>query len=134
MKERPSSISGYYPLIFWNYSWKWGHPCPMDTFIILILIEQQHYNNCKILYYFDGWQFYLTVCEKVRENEAVKMIRLKEGLIKMSEAYMMMGKKCSVLFEAQRVSTLIRVGKKAGNTHISQDGGKYWYLPGNTGI
>jgi hypothetical protein len=26
-----------------------------------------------------------------------------------------------------------RVGKKAGNTHISQDGGKYWYFPGNTG-
>jgi hypothetical protein len=24
-----------------------------------------------------------------------------------------------------------RVGKKVGNTHISQDGGKYWYLPGN---
>jgi hypothetical protein len=23
--------------------------------------------------------------------------------------------------------------QKAGNTHISQDGGKYWYLPGNTG-
>lgn len=50
----------------------------------------------------------LEVCEKVRENEAVKMIRLKEGLIKMSEAYMMMGKKCSVLFEAQRdVANLI---------------------------
>ena len=23
---------------------------------------------------------------------------------------------------------LVRVGKKAGNTHISQDGGKYWEL------
>ena len=60
-------------------------------------------------YYSDAWQFYLIVCEKVRENEAVKMIRLKEGLIKMSEAYMMMGKKCSVLFEAQRVSTFMYV-------------------------
>jgi hypothetical protein len=28
---------------------------------------------------------------------------------------------------------LTRVGKKAGNTHISQDGGKYQYFPGNTG-
>ena len=26
-----------------------------------------------------------------------------------------------------------KVGKKAGNTHISQDGGKYWYFPGITG-
>lgn len=46
---------------------------------------------------------FFTVCEKVRENEAVKMIRLKEGLTKISEAYMMMGKKCSILFEAERV-------------------------------
>ncbi|XP_071119982.1 coiled-coil domain-containing protein 39-like isoform X1 [Mytilus edulis] len=50
----------------------------------------------------------LEVCEKVRENEAVKMIRLKEGLTKISEAYMMMGKKCSILFEAERdVANLI---------------------------
>ncbi|VDI70604.1 Hypothetical predicted protein [Mytilus galloprovincialis] len=49
-----------------------------------------------------------TFCEKVRENEAVKMIRLKEGLTKISEAYMMMGKKCSILFEAERdVANLI---------------------------
>ena len=27
-----------------------------------------------------------------------------------------------------------KVGKKAGNTHISQDGGKYWEFTGNTGI
>ena len=26
-----------------------------------------------------------------------------------------------------------KVGKKAGNTHISQDGGKYWEFPRNTG-
>ena len=26
-----------------------------------------------------------------------------------------------------------KVGKKAGNTHISQDSGKYWEFPGNTG-
>lgn len=50
----------------------------------------------------------LEVSEKVRENEAVKMIRLKEGLTKLSEAYMMMGKKCYILFEAQRdVANLI---------------------------
>lgn len=27
-----------------------------------------------------------------------------------------------------------RVGKKAENTHISLDGGKYWQFPGITGI
>jgi hypothetical protein len=26
-----------------------------------------------------------------------------------------------------------RFGKKDGNIHISQEGGKYWYLPENTG-
>jgi hypothetical protein len=36
-------------------------------------------------------------------------------------------------FKVNILCKKFRVGKKAGNTHISQDGGKYWYLPGNTG-
>jgi len=42
------------------------------------------------------------------------------------EAYIM-----ALMAEAECLQS--RVGKKAGNTHISQDCGKYWYLPGNTG-
>lgn len=42
------------------------------------------------------------VSERVRENEAVKMIRMKEGLLRMSEAYVELGNKCAMIFEAQR--------------------------------
>ncbi|XP_060064503.1 uncharacterized protein LOC132544869 [Ylistrum balloti] len=42
------------------------------------------------------------VSERIRENEAVKMIRMKEGLLRMSEAYMELGNKCAMIFEAQR--------------------------------
>lgn len=44
----------------------------------------------------------LDVADKVRENEAVKLIRLKGGLLKVSEAYTEFAKKCSIIFEAQR--------------------------------
>ena len=44
------------------------------------------------------------MADRVRENEAVKLIRLKDGLLKLSEAYVELAKKCSVIFEAQRVS------------------------------
>lgn len=44
----------------------------------------------------------LEVADRVRENEAVKLIRLKEGLMKVSEAYSEFAKKCSVIFEAQK--------------------------------
>ena len=40
--------------------------------------------------------------------------------------------KVNILHTTTNTGVLYRVGKKAGNTHISQDGGKYWYLPGNT--
>jgi hypothetical protein len=43
------------------------------------------------------------VADKLRENEAVKLIRLKGGLLKVSEAYTEFAKKCSIIFEAQRV-------------------------------
>ena len=48
-----------------------------------------------------------SVADKVRENEAVKLIRMKGGLLKLSEAYLEFAKKCSVIFEAQRVSTVV---------------------------
>ena len=41
--------------------------------------------------------------EIIRENEAVKMIRLKEGFVRMAEAYIELGKKCSTIFQAQKV-------------------------------
>ncbi|KAK7098166.1 uncharacterized protein [Littorina saxatilis] len=47
----------------------------------------------------------LEVADKIRENEAVKLIRVKGGLLKVSEAYTEFAKKCSVIFEAQRQIT-----------------------------
>jgi len=44
----------------------------------------------------------LEVLDRVREHEAVKLIRVKEGLFKISEAYVDMGQKCDVIFSAQR--------------------------------
>ena len=45
-----------------------------------------------------------SVSDRVRENECGKLVRLKEGLVKMSEAYIEMSTKCSLLFTAQKVS------------------------------
>ncbi|XP_053383784.1 uncharacterized protein LOC123536240 [Mercenaria mercenaria] len=42
------------------------------------------------------------VSERVRENEAVKLIRLKEGLLKMSSAYMELASQCNTIFMAER--------------------------------
>ncbi|XP_021339794.1 uncharacterized protein LOC110441013, partial [Mizuhopecten yessoensis] len=47
------------------------------------------------------------VSERVRENEAVKLIRMKEGLLRVSEAYVELGSKCAMIFEAQRVSKVL---------------------------
>merc|ERR1719419_1711411 len=44
----------------------------------------------------------LEVVDRVREHEAVKMIRIKEGLFKISEAYIDYAQKCEVLFSAQK--------------------------------
>merc|ERR1719225_552003 len=44
----------------------------------------------------------LEVVDRVREHEAVKMIRIKEGLFKVSEAYVDFAQKCDVIFCAQR--------------------------------
>lgn len=45
---------------------------------------------------------FLTVSDKVKENEAVKLIRVKEGILKLSEAYLALSHKCGYIFEAQR--------------------------------
>ncbi|XP_066995449.1 uncharacterized protein [Anabrus simplex] len=42
------------------------------------------------------------VVERVQENEAVKIIRVKEGLLKLSESYLELAHKCHVIFEAHR--------------------------------
>lgn len=53
------------------------------------------------------WNFCIAVTERIRENEAVKMIRLKEGFVRIAEAYVELGKKCSTVFQAQKVNTEI---------------------------
>lgn len=40
--------------------------------------------------------------ECFKENEAIKLIRFKQGLLHMSEAYLEMATKCAHIFEAQR--------------------------------
>merc|ERR1719300_1231820 len=44
----------------------------------------------------------MEVGDRAREHEAVKMIRIKEGLFKISEAYIDYAQKCDVIFGAQR--------------------------------
>ena len=44
----------------------------------------------------------LEVVDRVREHEAVKMIRIKEGVSKVSEAYVDYAQKCDVIFSAQK--------------------------------
>ncbi|XP_055900521.1 uncharacterized protein LOC106054400 [Biomphalaria glabrata] len=44
----------------------------------------------------------IEVTDRIRENEAVKLIRLKEGLMKLSQAYSDFARKCSVVFDAQQ--------------------------------
>ena len=40
------------------------------------------------------------VVERINENEAVKMIRFREGLRKLSTAYVTLGEKCQSIFTA----------------------------------
>lgn len=42
------------------------------------------------------------VLERIRDNELVKLARLKEGLLKISEAYIELAQKGAIIFEAQR--------------------------------
>ncbi len=38
--------------------------------------------------------------DRVRENEAVKMIRVKRSLMKLSDTYVELANKCKVIFES----------------------------------
>ncbi|GFO41716.1 Zinc-binding alcohol dehydrogenase domain-containing protein 2 [Plakobranchus ocellatus] len=44
----------------------------------------------------------MEVTDRVRENEAVKLIRLKEGLMKLSQAYSDLGRKCVMVYDTQQ--------------------------------
>ncbi|CAB3369397.1 Hypothetical predicted protein [Cloeon dipterum] len=44
----------------------------------------------------------MEVVDKVQENEAVKLIRVKESLMKLSEAYLELGTKCNIIFDSHR--------------------------------
>ncbi|CAL1528317.1 unnamed protein product [Lymnaea stagnalis] len=44
----------------------------------------------------------MEVTDRIRENEAVKLIRLKGGLMKLSQAYSDFARKCTVVFDAQQ--------------------------------
>ena len=44
----------------------------------------------------------IEVSDRIRENEAVKLIRLKEGLTKLTSAYSDFARKCAVVFDAQQ--------------------------------
>lgn len=51
--------------------------------------------------------FLFAVVELAHKNDAIKVVRLKDGLLKLSEAYVELANKCAIIFEAQRVSQLI---------------------------
>ncbi|XP_071040322.1 uncharacterized protein [Parasteatoda tepidariorum] len=44
----------------------------------------------------------LEVVELAHKTEAIKVVRLKDGLLKLSEAYVELANKCAIIFEAQR--------------------------------
>lgn len=46
----------------------------------------------------------ILVVELAHKNEAIKVVRLKDGLLKLSEAYVELANKCAIIFEAQRVT------------------------------
>lgn len=39
---------------------------------------------------------------QIQENEAVKLIRIKEGLLKLSDSYLELAAKCSIIHAAHR--------------------------------
>lgn len=46
--------------------------------------------------------FWIAVVGQIRENEAVKLIRIKEGLLKLSDSYLELAHKCCIIHEAHR--------------------------------
>lgn len=43
-----------------------------------------------------------SVVDRIKENEAVKLIRFREGLRKLSSGYIAMAEKCQAVFSAYR--------------------------------
>ena len=44
----------------------------------------------------------IEVSDRTQENEAVKLIRVKEGLLKLSDSYLELEHKCHIIHEAHR--------------------------------
>ena len=60
-----------------------------------------------------------TVADRVRENEAVKLIRFKDGVLKLSNAYVELGKKCAIIHEAQKVKITTHCTRYNGPLGVS---------------
>jgi hypothetical protein len=42
------------------------------------------------------------VSDRIQENETMKLIRIKEGLLKLSDSYLELAQKCCIIHEAHR--------------------------------
>ncbi len=82
----------------WGYPWAVGVPIGSSS----ILSFSRFYNRSVINFLSPDPFNLISVEDKIRENEAVKVIRFKEGLLKLSNAYTELGRKCTIIFEAQR--------------------------------
>ena len=71
---------------------------------------------------------HIVQCTGHLKNENIAPRHLTEKLTSLSLSYdvAVQGITCHKYRMTTHVITLCKVGKKAGNTHISQDGGKYW--------
>lgn len=74
--------------------------------------------------------------DRVRENEAVKMIRVKASLLKLSESYLELANKCKVIFEAysdvaQQLPDVqdedLQDIRYTGNGKLNKFNGSQWY-------
>lgn len=66
-----------------------------------------------------------------KENEAVKLIRMKQSLIKISESYLELAHKCIHVFEAQREVALALPDVHDANVENIKYTGKllnYWFI------
>lgn len=68
----------------------------------------------------------VTECSK--ENEAVKLIRMKQSLIKISESYLELAHKCIHIFEAQREVAIALPDVQDANVESIKYTGKYFTL------
>lgn len=77
------------------------HKC--YCYIILTFVIIMEFNICQycfIIIYVNYECF--PVCEKTQENEAVKVIRVKEGMLKLSESYLDVAYKANIIFDGTR--------------------------------